>query len=164
MIPIRAVIIRTSYTVRRPLLANILFLTGVTPLHESLVYGSKEQVRTLLQSGASVGKLSGEDKMFKIFRLLQNVVDSVVSKASMDLAENSDTEGMLEVLRDERKEYIMQNKESQVQTETASEVDQETEVVQETDKPVNAGKTNDNEMRVLICPFFNGNILFSDQS
>ena len=95
MIPIRAVIIRTSYTLRRPLLANILFLTGVTPLHESLVYGSKEQVRTLLQSGASVGKLSGEDKMFKIFRLLQNVVDSVVSKASMDLAENSNTEGML---------------------------------------------------------------------
>ena len=76
--------------------------------------------------------------MSKLFRLLQNVVDSVVSlselkiedgKASMDLAENSDTEGMLEVLRDERKEYIMQNKESQVQTETASEVDQETEVV-----------------------------------
>ena len=30
----------------------------------------------------------------------------------MDLAENSDTEGMLEVLRDERKEYIVQNKES----------------------------------------------------
>ena len=28
----------------------------------------------------------------------------------MDLAENSDTEGMLEVLRDERKEYIMQNR------------------------------------------------------
>ena len=86
----------------------------------------------------------------------------------MDLAENSDTEGMLEVLRDERKEYIMQNKESQVQTETASEVDQETEVVQETDvkdvKPVNAGKNNDNEMRVLICHFFNSNNLFSDQS
>ena len=85
MIPIRAVIIRTSYTLRRPLLANILFLTGVTPLHESLVYGSKEQVRTLLQSGASVGKLSGEDKMFKIFRLLQNVVHSVVSLSELKI-------------------------------------------------------------------------------
>ena len=58
---------------------------GVTPLHESLVYGSKEQVRTLLQSGASVGKLSGEDKMFKIFRLLQNVVDSVVSLSELKI-------------------------------------------------------------------------------
>ena len=82
--------------------------------------------------------------------------------ASMDLAENSDTEGMLEVLRDERKENIMQNKESQVQTETASEVVQETDVKDV--KPVNAGKINDNEMRVLICHFFNGNNLFSDQS
>ena len=57
----------------------------MTPLHESLVYGSKEQVRTLLQSGASIGKLSGEDKMFKIFRLLQNVVDSVVSLSELKI-------------------------------------------------------------------------------
>ena len=55
----------------------------------------------------------------------------------MDLAENSDTEGMLEVLRDERKEYIMQNKESQVQTETAGEVVKETEVVQLKSKMLN---------------------------
>ena len=118
----------------------------MTPLHESLVYGSKEQVRTLLQWAASVGKLSGEDKMFKIFRLLQNVVDSVASlselkiedgKTSMDLAENSDTEEMLEVLSDQRKENIMQNKESQVQTETAGEVVKETEVVQLKSKMLN---------------------------
>ena len=156
---------------RRPLLANILFLTGVTPLHESLVYGSKEQVRTLLQSGASVGKLSGEDKMFKIFRLLQNVADNVVSlselktkdgKTSMDLAESSDTEGMLEVLRDERKEYVEQNEKSQVQTETAREVVKETEV--KDDKPVDGGKVNDDEVRELIYHFINANILFSDQS
>ena len=149
----------------------------MTPLHESLVYGSKEQVRTLLQSGASVGKLFGEDKMFKIFRLLQNVADNVVSlselktkdgKTSMDLAENSDTEGMLEVLRDERKEYVEQNEKSQVQTETAREVVKETEVIKETevedDKPVDGSKTNDNEVRALIYHFINANILFSDQS
>ena len=55
----------------------------------------------------------------------------------MDLAENSDTEEMLEVLSDERKEYIMQNKESQVQTETAGEVVKETEVVQLKSKMLN---------------------------
>ena len=80
----------------------------------------------------------------------------------MDLAENSDTEGMLEVLRDERKEYVEQNEKSQVQTETAREVVKETEV--EDDKPVDGSKTNDNEVRALIYHFINANILFSDQS
>ena len=118
-----------------------------------------------------MGKLSGEDKMFKIFRLLQNVADNVVSlselktkdgKTSMDLAESSDTEGMLEVLRDERKEYVEQNEKSRVQTETAREVVKETEV--KDDKPVDGGKINDDEVRALIYHFINANILFSDQS
>ena len=59
------------------------------------------------------------DKMFKIFRLLENVADNVASlselktkdgKTSIDLA--SDMERMLEVLSDERKEYIEQNERS----------------------------------------------------
>ena len=118
-----------------------------------------------------MGKLCGEDKMFKIFRLLQNVADNVVSlselktkdgKTSMDLAESSDTEGMLEVLRDERKEYVEQNEKSHVQTETAREVVKESEV--KDDKPVDGGKINDDEVRALIYHFINANILFSDQS
>ena len=57
--------------------------------------------------------------MFKIFRLLENVADNVASlselktkdgKTSIDLT--SDMERMLEVLSDERKEYIEQNERS----------------------------------------------------
>ena len=85
----------------------------MTPLHEAIRYGGPDQVRTLLQAGADIGR--SQILLSRMFRLLENIISNVPllseiktknGKTSFDLTEKSSGDGILDVIRKERKDYV----------------------------------------------------------
>jgi len=84
---------------------------GITPLHDAVMYGSKEQVATLVRAGADTELASKSGKSATV------------------LAEESDTQGMLQVIMEEKKKSAGKVKEpEEVIVEKDSAVDEVTSV------------------------------------
>ena len=117
----------------------------------------------MLQAGANVGK--SHLIMFRIFNIINNIVNNVPllselqtshGKTSFDLTEESNTEDVLDVLREERKDYVemCENKvQTKIQEETKVQVDKSVDVDLD---------TSDIEVRVFQHSVFNLNFLFSE--
>jgi len=77
---------------------------GITPLHDAVMYGSKEQVLTLVRAGADTELASKS------------------GKTACALAEESETQGMLQVILEEKKEFKAKEPENEGVEEEVSAV------------------------------------------
>eukprot|EP00092_Neocalanus_flemingeri_P032740 GFUD01035611.1.p1 GENE.GFUD01035611.1~~GFUD01035611.1.p1 ORF type:complete len:1789 (+),score=542.00 GFUD01035611.1:574-5367(+) len=95
---------------------------GITPLHDAVMYGSREQVATLVRAGADTDLASKS------------------GKTACVLAEESETQGMLQVILEEKKHVRKDKKDKKLEEE--GEVEEE----------VSAVRTSPREKRPSVLP------------
>ena len=101
-------------------------------------------------------------KMFRVFNIINNIINNVPllselqtshGKTSFDLTEESNTEDVLDVLREERKEYVemCENKvQTKIQEETKVQVDKSVDV----DLDTSDIEVRDLNIQFLILTFY----------
>ena len=145
----------------------------MTPLHEAIRYGGPDQVRTLLQAGADIGR--SQILLSRMFRLLENIIANVPllseiktknGKTSFDLTEKSSGDGILDVIRKERKDYVEKcEKEKTESTENDDKVETTEDESSSTKQDnVDVNTNDEQEVGFVFVNYIYLNLFFSEQS